>query len=44
MVEPLPLTVGSTAILVLFAFAVAIYLGGMGFALRMRLWLRRYSS
>ncbi|SOC51903.1 hypothetical protein SAMN05660748_3887 [Blastococcus aggregatus] len=39
-----PLTVGSKAILVLLAFAVLIYVGGMGFALRMRMWLRREPS
>lgn len=39
-----PLTAGSTAILALFAFSLAIYVGGMGFALRMRRWLRHHSS
>lgn len=38
-----PLTVGTTAMLVLFALAASIYLGGLTFALRMRSWLRRHS-
>ena len=37
-----PLTAGTTTMLVLLVVAVAIYLAGLGFALRMRWWLRRH--
>ena len=37
-----PLTAATMTMLVLFIVAVAIYLAGLSFVLRMRLWLRRH--